>query len=250
MTRVLPLLALLSMAATADAQIVERKKNDETDYPRVGVEVDWRVSLGHRVDVPGRLVPWWPEERLISHESSGTGWGMSIGPKIRLNSWLDFSVKYQNPKDEPSGGDLVTYWGGYEIGNYACIGQISTENSPINFEVCARTPPLFLKRADSKIDELSAVVSYARSTFDMYYKSGYHKFAQAFYEVEDEFKVGDFAANGVRLGVEYSRSYDHALLVKGYFQLNRISGDLERQAKDFGYDVQEQVLGFELGYLY
>lgn len=235
----------LSVSEVHAEQSNQRKELNNKEESKFGFDWDFRFSLGHEVYVPGRFIPSHPENDYRSHKSSGTGMCISFGPKIRLNNFLEMSIKYENPKDELNGANYVTYWGGYEIGQYACIGEISTKNSPFNLELCAKTPSFHRSKTQDFItDEARAFISYARSDFDMFYKSGYHMFGQAFYEVEDEFKVGDFSANGLRLGLEYR--FFQKFSLKGYYQLNHLDGNLKKEAKDFKYGKDESVIGFEM----
>jgi len=239
----------LGLLATPFSSTVRAEESRLREHVKFGLEIDSSSSLGYSVDVPGRVVPRYPDEVYREHKCVGSGSIMSFGPRLQLTSLLSGSVRLNLSSIGREGSSHVTYWGGYGIGEYACIGAVETRKEPFSYDLTFQTPQLIF--FESQGYGLKAFVSYVRCDFDMFYKSGYHMYGEPFYKIEERFKIGDFRSDGFRTGIACLFE-DEGIegLLKLFYQQNYIEGRPTEQGKDFRWQNKDDLAGFGIEILF
>jgi len=172
------------------------------------------------------------------------GTTISLGARLRLLDIFEGEVKWNMGSLGQGGPGYQTYWGGYGIGDYACIGEVNTQYNPLAYELSLQTPTLFSNNSE---EGLRLFASYIKDDFKLYYHSGYHMYGEAFYKNADYFKIGDFTNEGLRYGIKIAGLMeDKEIALKLFYQRNEIKSDLTERAKDFKVRSTEDIVGFGL----
>jgi hypothetical protein len=216
------------------------------EWAMVGFGAELYGAPTYHVDVPGKCVPVFPRDGWIKHRTPTDGTlETSFNLNIELFSIFDASVKYTNPSKVE--GPYETYWGGYGVGRIACIGEVSVKDKPWSYELTLQTPIIPLGDKEG----LRVFVSQVSSEFEANYKSGYHMWNVPFYEVEEEFKIGNFKRTGTRAGIKLLMDQrDWITSVNIFVQKNSLDSKFTEKGRDFKFDDGGIVGGVALEILF
>jgi hypothetical protein len=233
----------------------EPEKSWFRKFDKIGIELEAIAALNANVGVPCSVIPTYANNQRFSppvneyiSQSTSAGTTLSIGPRLRLFSIFEGAIGFNLGCIGEGGPGYDTYWGGYGIGDYACIGEVNTKWDPFSYELTLQTPPLF---CNSSEEGLRLFASCIKNRFDLYYHSGYHMYGQAFYEDADHFKIGDFKCDNLRFGAKFCGLMEGTEIdIKLFYQKNNNQATLTERGKDFKVDSKQDAIGFGLEFMF
>lgn len=159
--------------------------------------ISFTVPVDH-IPQPKYLVPG-------KNKLNADGWDGMFGINVSMLSMLEVGVDLRWNAPVPDG----TYWGGYGVGQYACIGKVYNK-SRFMYNAKLRTPEIYLGETENLGETfVQPYVSISTQPSKLYYESGYHKYGTAYYDGPVErFQIGTINSTPISFGLTFGNHPD------------------------------------------
>ena len=145
------------------------------------------------------------------------------------------------PADNPYSNEYQTFWGGYNYGDYAAIGQMEIKKSAIGWYAQLQTPDINLSRRIS----VQPFVFISMGEDEVKFRSGYHRYSSAFNPEYANASLGKIQEIPARAGlrVNYKLSKNWLLGLEGYAErdLGGFSGTTDGKLFNPRYNISNKI---------